>query len=234
MVWALLPLLFLALIFGFTAIERDLASITPPAAPFQTSSAASAAQSFILWHNVAMGYAQQQILRSQSYATQHMIYTGPFSGDAKDLGNLPVIPALWLVGYGLTSSQAASLDNMNAEARVLDPSYDATKLLNQDYVCIWMSAPAGTAEQIISQSGHDFTFGVVTPDGQSWVQASGAVKVISPTMQTVTLPIPAQPANALLPLAQPQPLSSIPCITTDARPSAGDILSYAIIAGKGY
>lgn len=244
MVWALLPLLFLALIFGFTAIERDLASVTPPAAPFQTadtSAAAAAAQTFIVWHNAVMTYAQQQVLGSQSYATVHQIYssTSGQAGLAYTLGYFGGIQPSWLIGYEITPDQATGLAALNAGATICDPgfdgkcgphdtAYDGTNIFNQDYICIWMNAPPGTAAQITGLAGRDFTFGTVTPDGQSWVQVSGFVNGQGQSI----LPIPAQSSNPTQPVSNPQPLSLIPCVTQGAEPSAGDVFSYAVIQGN--
>lgn len=59
MLWALLPFLFLAVILGFTAVARDLAVVTPPAAPFQVNAVNAAAQIFIMYRDAVMAYAEQ-------------------------------------------------------------------------------------------------------------------------------------------------------------------------------
>lgn len=234
MVWALLPLLVLALIFGVTAIERDLATKPPPAAPSQTGSVSAvvAAQTFMVWRNAVMGYAQEQVLAGQSYATLHGIYKGPWSQYTTGMGYFGGIQPSWLVGYGLSVDQANGLTGMQAGATICDPgsdghcgpndtSYNSTSAVNQDYVCVWMNAPAGTVGQIISQYGEDFTVGSVTPDGQSWVQTSGIVTGAGGSVVS----IPGRPSAVTA-------LSSIPCVTATSTPAAGDIMSYAIIRGN--
>lgn len=59
MLWALLPVLFLSLILGFTAIEGDMATTKPPAAPFPMNASDAAAQEFMVYRNAVMNYAEQ-------------------------------------------------------------------------------------------------------------------------------------------------------------------------------
>ena len=57
MAWGLLIFVVLIVIAGITSIARDMASITPPAAPLPLNASISAGQQFMLYRNAVIAYA---------------------------------------------------------------------------------------------------------------------------------------------------------------------------------
>lgn len=187
MVFALLPFLLLFFILGFTAVERDLASITPPAAPAEASPTIAAGQVFMTYRNAVMAYAEQLMATGSQY------YSGPVS-----VGSLNLSPALInALPAGamaeVISNAVTSLSGINGTNSMYGPGYT---------VCVWMPVPPGTVAQTVARLGGDLTIGTVT-SAVSWVQAApggpGGPQQIIPYVCTQT-----QAANGAVPPPTPQ------------------------------
>lgn len=161
MVFALLPFLLLFFILGFTAIERDLASITPPAAPSEASPTIAAGQAFMTYRNAVMAYAEQ--LMAQEKATGSQQFSGVVDPNALNLPSsiINALPAgATAVVVGNISSSLSGIYGTNS------PIYGLGYT-----VCVWMPVPAGTVAQTAARLGGDLTIGTVTGTS-SWVQAA--------------------------------------------------------------
>ena len=151
MMLALLPLLFIALILGFTAIEQDFASIPPPALPSQTGPTNVTGQQFMLYHNAVMAYAQSLLDEGEqnysSFVPANALpptITVPAGASAVVVSNSPTI-------FGISGTNS---------------------FYGSGYViCVWMPAPAGTALITASEFGQDRTIGTVAAGGTTWVPA---------------------------------------------------------------
>lgn len=151
MMLALLPLLFIGLILGFTAIERDLASIPPPALPSQTGATNVIGQQFMLYHNAVMAYAQSLLDTGKQYDW------GPVLASA--LPSTITVP---------TGALAAIVSNNS----VISGISSTNNLYGTGYVvCVWMPAPAGTAVITAREFGQDRTIGTVAAGGTTWMPA---------------------------------------------------------------
>lgn len=170
MVWALLPLLLLAFIFGFTAIERDLATKAVPAAPSQGSVANAAAQEFMVYRNAVVNYVGQQLVPNQS---------GKTGGE--------ISPAM-LVQYQYLSQAESDALPAGAEAVYVlnNPAesgiYGVATTANAPgfFVCVWMPAPSGTVglvmDQLFKWYGGDLTLGLVVDNNGNWRQVGAGGK----------------------------------------------------------
>lgn len=142
MLWALLPFFFIALVFGFTEVERDLASVKPPATPSAWGAAAAAGQVFLSYRQAVVNYMQAP---SQPFDQ-------PLNNAALPLtsGVFNALPqtAMAVVTRGPSSNNAAGFEYTT---------------------CLWMPVPAGTVGQVVSQLGGDLTIGTVVANNQ-WVQ----------------------------------------------------------------
>lgn len=162
MIWALLPLLLLALIFGFTAIERDLSTELPPAAPSQINSltAEAAAQEFMLYRGAVLAYAAAHF-GTGSYPSM------PASASALGLSNAAVsaLPAdaFYILALPTITNNVAPSDEA-----VANKGY---------YVCTWMKVPPGTVTQAVNMLGGDLTIGTVV-SSSSWLQAGPNGKLL--------------------------------------------------------
>lgn len=164
MLWALLPMLFFLFIFGFTAIERDMETITPPAAPFGLNQASEAAQDFMIYRNAVINYAQQQL------STQGKILAESIPYNALASYLLPSgIRTLPTGAQAIIAPQANGLSGYN--------------------ICIWMPAPAGTIGQAMKQSDGDLTIGTVKNNGY-WFQTApgGSLQQIPCSLSGVNQP----------------------------------------------
>lgn len=167
MIWAFLPLLVFVLIFGFTGIERDQMSISPPAAPtpINLAAASQSAQEFILYRNAVTAYAASHF----------------------NTGSYPASPAS-PSALGLSSAVASALPAdafyilaYPAKSGTITPS-DQASANRGYYVCVWMKVPVGTITQTVDQLGGDLTIGTVVAN-DNWLQAgpNGQVLPIPPT-----------------------------------------------------
>lgn len=167
MAWALLPLLFMAFIFGFTAVERDLATRQLPAVPLQTSSVTTTALEFMAYRNAVMNYAQQQ------------------NGN---IGEEISLNTLVQSGY-LSQAESNALPS-GAEAVIVEntsPSLTgiygvATTSANPGFVvCVWMPVPAGFSDQVIGKLADwydgDLTLGLVVDNNSNWRQVGQGGKI---------------------------------------------------------
>ena len=157
MVWALLPLLLLTFIFGFTAIERDLAEKPVPAAPLQPSAASAAAQEFMAYRNAIISYVKQMPVQQSGVSA-------PLSA----LG-LPADPLLTNAGNMLVAPIQTGASVPTSSSIPAQTGY---------YICAWMKAPAGTVGQLVNQLGGDLTVGTVLANGTSWMQAGPGGQVL--------------------------------------------------------
>lgn len=164
MLWALLPVLFFLFILGFTAIERDMATTTPPAVPFGLNAADDAAQMFMVYRNAVMNYAQQLL------STQSQTITGSIPYNAL---------ASYLLPSGISSLPAGTQAVIVPQPSGLS-GYD---------ICIWMPAPTGAIGQAIRKSNGDLTIGTVLNAGY-WMQAAqgGVLQQIPCSITGVTPP----------------------------------------------
>lgn len=177
MAWALLPLLLLSFILGFTAIERDLATRQLPAVPSQVDSASATVLEFMAYRNAVMNYTQQQLIPNQSSAASGEILLNT------------------LLAYGYLSPAESKALPAGAEAVVVvNTSSTATGIYGVAttsnapgfVVCVWMPAPAGMTAQIIgrlvSWYDGDLTLGVVVDNNSNWQQVGqgGAIQKIPP------------------------------------------------------
>lgn len=162
MIWALLPLLLLALIFGFTAIERDLSTELPPAAPSQINSltAEAAAQEFMLYRGAVLAYAAAHF-GTGSYPPT------PASASALGLSNAAV-SALPADAFYILASPAAASNVTPSDQAVANQGY---------YVCVWMKVPPGTVTQAVNMLGGDLTIGTVVAKN-NWLQAGAGGQVL--------------------------------------------------------
>lgn len=179
MVWALLPLLFFSFILGIIALERDLASIKPPAAP-ETAGAQTVAREFMAYRNAVIAYAETK-MGSNSYP------------------NAPVSLAdLQTVGY--SGPVPAGASNMITDPEVesgITPSMEASNNHGY-YVCVWMPVPQTEISQIALELGGDLTIGTVLSGGVTWQQAGP---------QGQALPIPITCLDGMNPMTgAPDPL----------------------------
>lgn len=165
MVWALLPLLFFSFILGIIAIERDLASIKPPAAP-ETVSADTAGQEFMAYRNAVIAYAETK-MGSDSYPYTP-VQTNSLGLSPSVLSALPA-DASNMIAYPVQEPSANIIPSAQAAA---DYGY---------YVCVWMKVPAAEISRTVSELGGDLTIGTVLKGGDSWRQAG-------PQGQVLTIP----------------------------------------------
>lgn len=174
MMLALLPLLFIALIFGFTAIERDTASIPPPAVPSKAITTNAAGQQFMLYRDAVMAYAQQ------SLGTQN--------------NSQPVLPtALQGAVAAPRGAVAVIVGNMTASTLGTSSAYGPGYI-----VCVWMKAPAGTAAITANQDEQDRTIGTVEVGGTTWAPA------VTAGSNAPTQTIPSGCLKPGYPVTQPQ------------------------------
>lgn len=160
MVWALLPLLFFSFILGIIAIERDLASIKPPAAP-ETVSADTAGQEFMAYRNAVIAYAEARF-------TQQFNSVPP---------NPIPVSDLTFQTAGLPSSFLSDLSADGASNIIGNPepvngvSPTPQMAANGYYVCVWMKVPAAEISQTVNELGGDLTIGTVLSSRTTWRQA---------------------------------------------------------------
>lgn len=168
MLWALLPLLFLSFILGFTAIERDMSTVTPQAMSFQTSAASIAAQEFMSYRDAVTTYGQCQLAQQES-----IIYA------PCPLATYPLIKPGYFSPSGITAPAGAQAVIVSDQSGA--GGYD---------ICVWMPAPLDTIEQAIRLSHGDLTIGSVVNSGQ-WMQAAigGVLQQIPCVLAGVTPPL---------------------------------------------
>lgn len=157
MVWALLPLLLISFIMGFTAIERDLASVNPPAAPSEVNAATAAGQEFMLYRNAVMTYVQQKELAPYNAVQNFVVSQSLLHLTQAELNALPSGAIAVAV-----ANQTPSTSSLYGTQSVYGPGYT---------ICVWMPVPAGTVEQTVAQLGGDLTIGTVMTTS-TWVQAA--------------------------------------------------------------
>lgn len=151
MLWALLPFFFIALIFGFTAVERDLASVKPQAAPLVLGAATSTGQEFVMYRQAIITYVQAY--------PQQLNGVVPMSLPSGAANALP------------TTAIAVVVPNQNP------PNNGKFKYMT----CVWMPAPAGTVGRVVNQLGGDLTIGiVVTNNDWAQAGMGGTVLAIPP------------------------------------------------------
>lgn len=163
MVWALLPLLLISFIMGFTAIERDLASVTPPSSPSEVNAVVAAGQEFMLYRNDVMTYIQQKELAPEAADNTVQGFAGVVSQSLLDLpkAELNALPS---------GAMAVAVANQTPSTSNL---YGTQSIYGQGYtICVWMPVPAGTVAQTVAQLGGDLTIGTVLPGGHTWQQAA--------------------------------------------------------------
>lgn len=177
MVLALLPLLFIAFILGFTAIEQDISSTLPPAAPLQMNAPNAAGQEFMLYHNAIITYAQQS-LGAQNQPQ-------PISQITLQNAVAAPVGAVAVITPNASPITSANLDTSS----LYGPGYS---------VCVWMPAPAGTAAMLMNQIGQDLTIGTVAAGGTTWIPA------VTAGSNSTAQPIPSGCLNPGYPVAQPQ------------------------------
>lgn len=166
MAWALLPLLFLSFILGFTAIERDFATRPQPAVPSKVNSAASLAFEFMTYRNAVMNYVQQQLIQNKNSNVGGEVLLGT------------------LVQYGYLSQAESETIPVGSEAVVAENTsssitgiYGVATTSNDPgfVVCVWMPVPAGLSDQVINHLVDwyhgDLTLGRVVDNNSNWQQA---------------------------------------------------------------
>lgn len=167
MVWALLPLLFFSFILGIIAIERDLASITPPAVP-QTASVDTAGQEFMAYRNAVIAYAEGRF-------TERFNSVPPVPVSANALTfQTTGLPSSFL--SDLSADGASNIIAAPVAANYMSPS---PQMVNDGYyVCVWMNVPAAEISRTVSELGGDLTIGTVLPGGTTWQQAGPQGQVL--------------------------------------------------------